>query len=243
MKRSSHEPECLLSRTDEAALLTSIRTRAEQAAAPARISWERPERSAEREDLRTRLSLDRGTFDRLPTGAPQRGQAVKDGFFRSTLYGISFGHLVSWSDLAEGGNGAITPAQATEFYQRELHRWRRQFGGKPFFAAVAGVFTERVEASPWPNLALLAWEEGRWRLVADADRTPPLAELFYPLTPAGCAAAVTAHLDQSPHFPRLLSQVLDELGLPAGAFLPAHGKNVGPYALEYRSGHHLFYRR
>jgi len=243
MKRSSHELECLLSRADEAALLTSVRTRAEQAAAPGRIVWERPERSAEREDLRTRLALDRAHFDRLPSGVPWRGRVVEAGFFPSTLYGLSFAQLVSWSDLAQGGDGAISLGDATEFYQRELLRWRRLFGAKPFFAAVAGVFTERPETSPWPNLALLAWEDGPWRFTAQAPLADKLAELFYPVTPAGCDTAITARLDRSPRFPRLVSEVLDEIGLPAGAFLPPDGKTVGAYALEYRSGHHLFYRR
>lgn len=243
MKRSSPEPECRLSRADEDALLTAIRTRAEQAAAPARVVWERPDRSAEREDLRTRLALDRAAFDRLPSGAPRRGRVLQAGLFPSTCYGLSFVQLVAWSDLARGGEGAITLGEASEFYQRELVRWRGQFGAKPFFAAVAGVFAERVETSPWPNLALLAWQDGQWSFAADARPAPQLARLFFPVTPAGCAAAISAHLDRSPNFPRLLSEVSDELGLPQGAVLPANGKSVGAYALEYRAGHHLFYRR
>jgi len=233
----------LPSHQDEAALLTTIRTRAEESVGPARIIWEPPGRSAEREDLRTRLGLNRSAVDRLPSGCPRRGQVVQDGLFKQTVAGLSVGLMASWPDLAQGGTGAITLAEAIDCYRQEQARWKLQQGSKPFYAAIAGTFAAPLTTSPLANLALLAWEDGRWRFVAHPDQAVELAPLFYPQTPATCAAAVEAHLDRSPHFPRLLTAVAEEIGLPAAVLRPTKGKNVGAYALEYRSGHHLFYHR
>jgi hypothetical protein len=240
---SFSEAALLPTRRDEEALLTTVRGRIESAVGTARIRWDRPDRSAEREDLRSRLSLDRSAFDRLPSGCPGRGRVVLDGLFPNTTAGVTVAVLPSWSDLAVGGTGAITVTQAADFYREEQARWQSRYGAKPFFAAIAGTFAESLPTSPFPNLALLAWRRGAWDFEAGFDSAPQLAQWFYPQTIAACAAKVQSYLDRSPNFPRLLSEVADDLQLPAGAILPASGKNVGAYALEYRSGHHLFYRR
>jgi len=237
------EQMALPTRADEEALLSTLRIRAEQAVHPARIEWERCERSAERDDLRTRLALPRAAFDRLPSGCPWRGRVVTGRWMPRTLSGVSIGLAVSWLDRAAGGSGAVTSALAIDWYHHEQALWQQQYGALPFVAAVAGAFVDPLEASPLSNLALLSWTEGKWQLGGGLSPEADLARLFYPKTPAECAAQVETQLDRSPNFPRLLSEIAAELRLPETVVMPADGKNLGSYALEYRSGHHLFYRR
>ena len=233
----------MLTRADEETLLSTVRTRTEQAVYPAQIVWERCERSAERDDLRTRLALPRSTFDRLPLGRPWRGRVVEGRWLPRTVMGVSVGLAADWLDLAGGGSGAITETLAADWYRREHALWQQHNGSLPFSAAVAGTFARPVETSPLPRLALLAWEAGEWRLRVSRASEFELARLFYPQTPATCAARVAAQLDRSPNFPRLVSELAAELRLPESVVMPVDGKNLGSYALEYRSGHHLFYRR
>jgi len=233
----------LPTRADEESLLSTIRIRAEQAVYPARIEWQRCERSAERDDLRTRLALPRAVFDRLPSGCPWRGRVVTGRWMPRTVSGMTIGLAASWLDLAAGGSGAITAAQTMDWYHREQALWQQQYGSLLFVAAVAGTFVEPFAVSPLPNLALLSWTDGEWRMGEGPDAEADLAPLFFPKTPAECAAQVEAQLDRSPNFPRLLSEIAAELHLPETVVMPADGKNLGSYALEYRSGHHLFYRR
>jgi hypothetical protein len=210
---------------------------------PARILWQRSERSAERDDLRIRLALPRATFDRLPSGCSYRGRVVTGRWWPRTVMGVSIGVVASWPDLAAGGSGAITTSLAMDWYRREQARWQQQFGSTPFVAAAAGGFAGPVETSPRAELALLAWEAGEWRLRGGQGADDQLARLFYPETPSACSARVAAQLDRSPNFPRLLSDIAAELELPESVVMPADGKNLGAYALEYRSGRHLFFRR
>jgi hypothetical protein len=238
-----NEQLALPTRSDEDALLSALRIRAEQAVLPERIVWERCERSAERDDLRTRLALPRSAFDRIPTGCPWRGRVVAGRWMPRTVSAMSIGIIAPWSELAEGTSGRVTSAHALEWYRGEQAWWQQQAGTTPLVAAVGGALVSPGEPSPLPNLALLAWTGQGWRWGAGLDADPALARLFYPQTPAEIASRVDAHLDGSHNFPRLLSDVANDLGLPEAVAIPPDGKNLGSYALEYRSGHHLFYRR
>lgn len=163
-------------------LLALLRSRVDAVAhrqAGTAVAWERPDRSAERDDLRARLGLDRAAAERLPSGLPWRGRIVKGRFFPRTQYGVSFRFAASWNGLARGDDGAITRAEAIACYEQEREVWRRRFGTKPFYAAVAGVFQDDAGPSPMENLVLLSWKNGAWRFHGRSSQ-PDLAELFFP---------------------------------------------------------------
>jgi hypothetical protein len=165
----------------EEALAAQLRSRVEAyvQGLGATVIWTRPERSAERDDFRARTGLDRAAADRLPSGRPWRGRAVRGRFFRRIRLGASIGFATSWSGLSQGENGAVTLGQAVACFEQERENWRQLFGSKPFYAAVAGVFQEAVGASPLDNLAILAWENGAWRFHG-RESQPELADLFFP---------------------------------------------------------------
>lgn len=187
-------------------LLALLRSRVEAVAqrlAATAVAWERPNRAAERDDLRARLGLERAAADRLPSGLPWRGRIVTGRFFPRTRFGVSIRFAASWNGLARGEDGAITQAQAIACYEQEREIWRRRFGTKPFYAAVAGVFQDDAGPSPVENLALLSWENGAWRLHGRPSQ-PDLAELFFP-RPAEKNSAPARWKGMSQFCERLLS--------------------------------------
>lgn len=239
----------------EAALLACLRDRVEaglsagsllidgQAPGPrARVRWEREERCTEREDLRAKLGLSRSVVDRLPSGRTLRGRVSPGRWFRRTWFGISAVVAPSWREFARSGDGAVSTAEAIDYYERQRAVWRRQRGSAPFFAAVAARFAEPDPHVSSPALALISWEGDRWRFCEPAGVAPELLSLFYPRTPAECAVMIEEHLDEGAGLPRLAAEVALEVDLPLAVVLSAGGKNFRRHALEYRSGQPLFFR-
>ena len=147
-------PGFSLTSEEEEGLLALLRSRVEakmHRRPGTTVAWTRPERAAERDDLRARAGLDRAAADRLPSARPWRGQVRSGRFFRRTRFGVSIGFIASWSagvSPQKPFTRRLPACSGTGWSRRPGKTWRF-FSGK----MEAGIFTGAKASPIWPTFS------------------------------------------------------------------------------------------